>query len=144
MTELCVDASVAVKWAVKGEPFRAQARALLKDAGTKGCKLIAPPFFSCEVDSAIRKRVLDGKMTAAEAQKAYALLDIAPVVTVDLPGMRHRAREIAEQFGQRAVYDATYIALAELRGCEFWTADKLIYETVAPELSYVKYLPDYS
>jgi predicted nucleic acid-binding protein len=57
--------------------------------------------------------------------------------------MRQRAREIAEQFNQRAVYDATYIALAELRGCEFWTADKLIYDAVKATLSFVKYLPDY-
>ncbi len=144
MTELCVDASVVIKWAVKGEPFRAKALALLKEAGVKGFKLIAPPFFSCEVDSAIRKRVFDGKMTATEAQKAYAILDAAPVVTADMPGMRQRAREIAEQFSQRAVYDATYIALAELRGCEFWTADKLIYDAVKTKLSYVKHLPDYA
>lgn len=48
MTEFCVDASIAVKWAVKGEPFRAKARAFLKDAGAKGAKLIAPPFFAGE------------------------------------------------------------------------------------------------
>lgn len=83
-------------------------------------------------------------MTAAEAQKAYAILDAAPVVTADMPGVRQRAREIAEQFSQRTVYDATYIALAELRGCEFWTADKLIYDAVKTKLSYVKHLPDYS
>ncbi|MCI0690631.1 type II toxin-antitoxin system VapC family toxin [candidate division KSB1 bacterium] len=82
-------------------------------------------------------------MVIAEALKAYALLDAAPVVIVDMPGVRQRAREIAEQFNQRAVYDATYIALAELRGCEFWTADKLIYDAVKATLSFVKYLPDY-
>jgi predicted nucleic acid-binding protein len=143
MTEFCVDASIAVKWAIKGGPFRAKARAFLKDAGAKGAKLIAPPFFVCEADSAIRKRVFDGKMTAPEAQKAYAIPDAAPVSIVDAPGMRQRAREIAEQFNQRAVYDATYIVLAELRGCEFWTADKSIYDAVKTTLSYVKYLPDY-
>lgn len=143
MTELCVDASIAVKWAVKGEPFRAKARTFLKDAGAKGVKLIAPPFFACEVDSAIRKRVFDGKMTTKEAQKAYALLDAVPVVIVDAPVVRQRAREIAEQFNQRVVYDATYIPLAESCGCEFWTADKLIFDAVKTTLSYVKYLPDY-
>jgi predicted nucleic acid-binding protein len=143
MTELCVDASVAVKWAVKGEPFRAKARTLLKDSGAKGVKLIAPPFFIWEVDSAIRKRIFDGKMAVAEAQKAYAILDAAPVVILDVTGMRQRAREIAGQFNQRAVYDSTYIALAEARGCEFWTADKLIYDAVKASLPFVKHLPDY-
>ncbi len=72
MTERCVDASIAVKWAVKGEPFRAKARTFLSDAGASGIRLIAPPNFTSEVDSAIRKRVFDGRMSATEAQKAYA------------------------------------------------------------------------
>lgn len=36
-----------------------------------------------------------------------------------------------------------YAALAELRGCEFWTADKVFYDAVKAVLSFVKYLPDY-
>jgi len=41
------------------------------------------------------------------------------------------------------VYDATYAALAELRGCEFWTADKAFDDAVKAALPFVKYLPDY-
>jgi predicted nucleic acid-binding protein len=37
---------------------------------------------------------------------------------------------MAERFNQRAVYDATYAALAELHGAEFWTADKAFYDAV--------------
>jgi predicted nucleic acid-binding protein len=143
MIERCVDASIAVKWAVKGEPFRARARALLRDSGVLGITLIAPLSFNPEVDSAIRKRVFDGKMTLAEAKKGYAILDVAPIQIVDVPGVRQRAREIAEKFNQRFVYDATYAALAEIRGCEFWTADKIFYDTVKATLPFVKYLPDY-
>ncbi|OGO40180.1 MAG: hypothetical protein A2Z04_03400 [Chloroflexi bacterium RBG_16_57_9] len=143
MNECCVDASIAVKWAVKGEPFRAKAKAFLKGTTASGLKLIAPPVFASEVDSAIRKRVYDGKVAAAEARKAYAVLDAAPVKIMDAPGLRQRAREIAEQFNQRFVYDATYAALAELRGCEFWTADKVFFEAVGATLTFVKYLPEY-
>ena len=143
MTEHCVDASIAVKWAVKGEPFRAKARAFLRDAGVSGIRLIVPPIFISEADSAIRKRVFDGEMIANEARKAYAILDTAPVEVVDMSGVRQRAREIAEQFNQRFVYDAMYAALAELRGCEFWTADKTFYGAVKAALTFVKYLPDY-
>ena len=141
--ERCVDASIAVKWAVKGEPFRAKALAFLRDAGASGIRLIAPPNFISEVDSAIRKRVFNGRMSAAEAKKAYPILDAAPVEIVDMPGMLQSAREIAEQFNQRFVYDASYAALAELRGCEFWTADKEFYDAVRVKLTFVKYLPDY-
>lgn len=61
MTERCVDASIAVKWAVKGEPFRAKALAFLRDAGIRGIRLIAPPIYTSEADSAICKRVFDGR-----------------------------------------------------------------------------------
>ena len=71
MTEHCVDASIAVKWAVKGEPFRAKARAFLRDAGVSGIRLIVPPIFISEADSAIRRRVFNGEMIANEARKAY-------------------------------------------------------------------------
>jgi predicted nucleic acid-binding protein len=143
MTEHCVDASIALKWAVKGEPFRAKARAFLRDVGVRGIRLIVPPIFISEADSAIRKRVFDGEMIANEARKAYVILDAAPVEVIDMSGVRQRAREIAEQFNQRFVYDATFAALAELRGCEFWTADKTFYDAVKAALTFVKYLPDY-
>ncbi len=73
MTECCIDASIAVKWAVKKEPHRKKARAFLKDAGAKGMILIAPAIFISEADSAICKRIYDSKMTSDEARKAYAI-----------------------------------------------------------------------
>jgi predicted nucleic acid-binding protein len=135
---------VAVKWALKGEPFRVTALALLRDALKGRVKLIAPPDFISEVDSAVRKRVYEGRLLAAEARKAYAYLNLVPVRVVDVPGMRQRARDLAEQFNQRTVYDAMYTALAELRGCDYWTADTTYYEAVRGRLRFVKFLPHYT
>lgn len=70
-------------------------------------------------------------------------LDKIPVRLYTHPHLRQRTREIAEQFNLRTVYDASYAALAELGGCEFWTADKVFYETVKVTLTFVKYMPDY-
>jgi len=53
------------------------------------------------------------------------------------------ARNIARSFNQPKIYDSLYAALAELRGCEFWTADKTFYDAVKSTLSFVRYLPDY-
>lgn len=63
MSELCIDASVAVKLVLKGEPFRSKARQLLKDCVVNNITLIAPPFFASETDTVIRKRVYDGKLS---------------------------------------------------------------------------------
>ena len=143
MSELCIDASVVVKLVLKGEPHRATARRLLKDCLVNGVTLIAPPFFEVEVDTVIRKRVQDGRLSLTDAKQAFAGLDKVPVQLLAHSLLRQRTREIAEQFNLRTVYDATYAALAELHGCEFWTADKVFYDTVKAVLTFVKYLPDY-
>lgn len=143
MPERCVDANIAVKWFIKGEAFRRKALKLLRESQAAGITLIAPPLFEMETDSVIQTRMVDGRTTPAVADRTLALLDTAPVVIATHPRLRQRAREIARQFHQRKVYDATYAALAELRGCEFWTADKVFYDAVKTVLSFVKYLPDY-
>ena len=143
MSELCIDASVVVKLVLKGEPHRASARRLVRDSLVNQVTLIAPPFFEVEADTVIRKRVCNGSLSLVEARQAFAGLDKVPVKPGTHPRLRHRTREIAEQFNFRAVYDSSYAALAELRGCEFWTADKVFYDTVKPVLTFVRYLPDY-
>jgi len=119
MSELCIDTSVVVKLVLKGEPHRVTARRLLKDCLVNGVTLIAPPFFEVEVDTVIRKRVQDGRLSLTDAKQAFAGLDKVPVQLLAHSLLRQRTREIAEQFNLRTVYDATYAALAELHGCEF-------------------------
>ncbi|MCI0486406.1 MAG: type II toxin-antitoxin system VapC family toxin [Blastocatellia bacterium] len=143
MVERCIDASVAVKWFIKGEAFRHKAIKLLRESQAAGIMLIAPPLFEMETDSIIQTRLVEGRTTADVADKTLDLLLSAPVVIVTHPQLRQRARQIARQFHQRKVYDATYAALAEIRGCEFWTADKVFYDDVKAVLSFVKYLPSY-
>jgi predicted nucleic acid-binding protein len=75
MSELCIDASVAVKLVLKGESHRVTARRLLKTCIVNNVTLIAPPLFASETDTAIRKRVYDGKLSAADAKKAFVGLD---------------------------------------------------------------------
>ncbi len=86
---------------------------------------------------------MEGRTTPEVADRTFVLLDSAPVGIVTHPRLRQRAREIARQFKQRKVYDSTYAALADLRGGEFWTADKVFYDAVKAALPFVKYLPDY-
>jgi predicted nucleic acid-binding protein len=144
MPELCVDANIAIKWFIKGEFMRHKALKLFSESVTNGITLIAPPLFESETDSIIQTRIFENRVTWDIADKTYKLLDNAPVAIVTHPLMRQRSREIAKQFNQRKVYDATYAALAELRNCDLWTADKAFYEAVKDALSFVKYLPNYT
>jgi len=141
--EVCVDASLAVKWVVK-ESYDEEALALLEKWRIGKVELIAPAFFEVEVDSIIRKKVAVRKtLTESEGDAAFELLRHLPIKIQSLPNQRQRAWELAKELAQSTIYDTTYLALAELSGCEFWTADKRLYNSVKNKLHFVKWLGEY-
>jgi predicted nucleic acid-binding protein len=143
MPERCVDASVAIKWVLKSEMWRKNARRFLRDSAKANFTLIAPPLYEYETESVLQRQVYSGLLTIVEADAALKQLAVIGVQIVTHPNMVKRAREIARQFSQPRIYDSLYAALSELRDCEFWTADKAFYSAVMKALPFVKYLPDY-
>jgi predicted nucleic acid-binding protein len=142
-TEVCVDASLAVK-AVVAEADSNKADALFDRWADDGNQLIAPVFFEVETDSILRQKVvLRRELTPDQADIAFAKLQALPIRQISLSGQRQRAWEIATQFGFATVYDASYLALAQLRGCEFWTADERLFNQVKDGLAFVKWLGNY-
>ena len=142
MSEVVTDASLIIKPILR-EAMRFQARQFIADCKATETQMIAPPIFESEIDSIIRRHVFEDSLTSADGGAAYLALALVPVQIVTPPGLRQRAREIAAQADQRAVYDSTYAALAELRGCEFWTADRAFYNAVHNDLPFVHYLAEY-
>lgn len=101
MTEQVVDVSVAIKWVVKGEPFRNKARQLLRDARLKGTILIAPPLLEYEVESNLQRRLRYGRATIAAVDASLAAFYAIRVQIVTHSNMVRRAREIARQVQPR-------------------------------------------
>ena len=144
MTEVCVDASLAIKVVVP-ESGSDKADALFEQWASEETQLIAPVFVEVETDSILRQKVsLRGELTLDQAQRAFASLQGLPIKTTHSPEQRERAWEIAREFQFPTVYDATYLALAELRGCEFWTADEKLFKQVRDKLTFVQWLGNYS
>jgi predicted nucleic acid-binding protein len=141
--EKCIDANVALKWVIKGEPYRRRALKLLHDATRLGVILIAPPMYEYEVESVLQSRFLHKKTTLAEVDASLAFLEKVGVQLITMPTLVKRAREIARKYNQPQIYDSLYAALAELRGCEFWTADKKFCDAIKGGLPFVKYLAHY-
>ena len=141
--EVCVDASLAVKVVVT-EPDSDKADALFDEWANEGKQLIAPAFFEVETDSILRQKVaLRKELTPEQAEAAFAKLQTLPIQQIAVLGQRQRAWEMAADYGFATVYDATYLALAELRGCEFWTADERLFNRVKDTLTFVKWLQNY-
>ena len=143
-TEVCVDASLAIKVVVP-EAESDKADALFDRWAGEGIQLIAPVFFEVETDSILRQKVsLRQELTVAQAQRAFASLQGLPIKTTHSREQRERAWEIAREFRFPTVYDATYLALADLRQCEFWTADEKLFKQVRNKLTFVQWLGNYS
>ena len=65
-------------------------------------------------------------------------------VQLAMPAELHqRALELADAYGLPAVYDAFYLALAQLLGCAFWTADQNLVNTLPDRLPFVRWLGHY-
>lgn len=144
MTEYVIDASVATKWVVQGEPHRNRARALLRDAIADGIYLIGPPLLEYEVESDLQRRLYHRRASVSVVDESLRSFYAIGVEIVDDGDVVERARDIARRFAQERIYDAVYAALADLRGCDFWTADKRFYDAVQADLPLVRYLPDYA
>ena len=116
MTDLVIDASVAVKWVVQ-EPGTQEALALRK------ARLAAPDLIIPECANILWKKHRLGQLTSAEASAAAQLLERADMELVAMGAQLHRATELAIELDHPA-YDCFYIALALDKGCAFATADQ--------------------
>lgn len=139
---ICVDASVALKL-VLPEDHHDQAKGLFSDSSQKGIRLIAPVFFAFEVDSVIRNHVARGLLSEDAGDAAFDTLRSLPVRLVSDPDQRILAWQLAKQLDLPTIYDASYLALAQIRGCEFWTADQRLYRKVRSKLAFVRWIGTY-
>ncbi|MBM3240400.1 type II toxin-antitoxin system VapC family toxin [Candidatus Poribacteria bacterium] len=92
MPERVIDASVAVKWVMKGESHRRQARKLLRESLVARIRLIAPPLFENEIESVIQEEVFFGHVSVMDADKALRALDNAGVQIIYDPRVKEHAR----------------------------------------------------
>lgn len=148
MSRTVFDASAALAFALQDEPKHAAAVAMVRALAAQDVTLCAPALFAYEVDSVIRLRVWKGTMNEADAAAARAIVD-ALAVEIEYDGSdRARAFQIARDYEQPRVYDASYAAHAQARGLDLITTDKPFFEAVngpkrpkaAPPLAFVKLL----
>jgi predicted nucleic acid-binding protein len=118
MSNLVVDASVAVKWLIQ-EPLSDKAIAVL----ARPEALIAPDLLVAEVANVLWKKVRSGELTEIVALERFAALRSMGLDLRPSPPLAARALSFAIE-AKRTVYDALYLALAEQEDCLFVTADE--------------------
>jgi predicted nucleic acid-binding protein len=140
---IVVDTSIVLKW-VLDEPDSATALALLNRWINEGTVIQAPALLTYEVANALFQRVRKGEITADKARQALedVLLPELELNFLEYTELSKRAIAMAQQYSLPATYDAHYLALAEYKKCEYWTADTHLWNAVGDKLSWVRRLSD--
>ncbi len=139
-----VDTSIAIKWVLREDDSQT-AFALLTEWTDKDFQVIAPALLAYEVANGLYKKIRKGEISLARAREALAevlLIGLELDFSQD-PTLSTRAIELANQYGLSAAYDAHYLALAESEGCEFWTADKRLWNAISGKLAWVRWMGNY-
>jgi len=136
---VCVDASVIIHWLVP-QQVRPEVYELVDGWIEDGVELIGPSLLFSEVISVLRMQVHRGTLDAEDADRLVWLFLRLGIRRVDSVTLYRRAFELATRFGHARAYDAHYLAAAEAEGCELWTSDRPLYESVRTELPLVKHI----
>jgi len=139
-----VDASLALKW-VLAEPDSHTAVILLNQWTDEGISIIAPALFTYEVTNTFYRQVVAGKLTYEEAKQGLTdLFSIGVLLKFSIyEDISTQAMEFAHQLNLPTTYDAHYLALALHENCEYWTADKRLWNIVKGKFSWVRWFSDY-
>lgn len=138
---VCVDASLILRILVP-EPLTEQALALWATWQQGQRAPIAPSLLAFEVTASLRRYVYLKRITPVQGEHAFAQFLQMEIQLSQRPALFRLAWELAKAFNQPRAYDTTYLALAQLHHCDFWTADRKLYNAVHTQLPWVKWVGD--
>ena len=141
MVAVCLDASLVLAWLLP-EQLSGAAFVLKERWDEEGAELVAPSLVQMEVPSSLRQAVYRGRITideGDEALKAFLEMDIR---ICQPEGLLGRAWELGKAVNAPRLYDLYYLALAEMEGCELWTADRRLVNLAGSHSAAAKWVGD--
>ena len=132
MKRFVIDASVALKWCLplEKEDFVAEAEALLTSFRNNEVAFFVPDLFWLEIENALWKAVLKGRVLLSQAEKGFAKITDLGIPTVPSFDLVPQALELAVAHS-RSVYDSTYVVLALKANANLVTADERLANALA-------------
>lgn len=136
-----IDASAAGKWHLQDEAHTTEADDVRRDLQNGDIELVAPSLISVEVGAAIRRAVIRGRLSIAQAA---ASLDEIPSWGVQLidPPLLTEALSLSQRFGC-SFYDSIYLALADDLGVPLIHADEKLRRALAGRFTLEMWIEDY-
>ena len=138
---VCVDANLTLKLLLR-EPDSDKVNSLWDSWLLNGCHIAAPPLLPIEVTAVLRKSVYRGRLAARDGWEMLQKVPALGVAILNFDDLHQRAWVLAEKLNRPTAYDTHYVALAEWLNCDFWTADRRLYNAAAPTLPWVHILDE--
>lgn len=136
-----VDASFALKL-VLPEEYSERVRQVWKSWIKKGTDISAPYLFAYEVVSVLRHKVYRGELSPEEGEVAFLAINAQGIRLLHVEGLEQVAWDLAREFNRPAAYDTSYLALAQVLDCEFWTADVKLKNAVSGNFHHLRWVGD--
>jgi predicted nucleic acid-binding protein len=126
-----IDANVAIK-AILPNTLQGHCRALVQTFAE--VQPVAPALWVYETTSAISKAVHFEQLTGKEGRQALEQVD-ALGIRLFVPDIEQNriAYEWTLRLKRASAYDSFYLALAQALECDFWTADKRLFNALKDE-----------
>jgi predicted nucleic acid-binding protein len=138
---VAADASVVVKLYF-AEEYSAQARALFGDAEQGNETTIAPHLLAAEFVNIVRRKMRREGVPLARASAVIDEFLTLPIEFHAEPDIYREAILLTERYSLSG-FDAQYVALAQLAGCDLWAADERMRGAIRGRLPFVKWIGDY-
>ena len=140
MTTVVLDSSILLASVLVDEPLTTEAQRVLTEWSTANVELAAPRLFRSELIAVIRKAVFQKRITADHGDLLLDETLAYPVAFHDDNALLKRAYALATRFNLPRTYDAQYLALAKTLNCEFWTADKVLFNSIRSQFGHIRWL----
>ncbi|WP_299285688.1 type II toxin-antitoxin system VapC family toxin [Thermoflexus sp.] len=136
---ICVDASVVVAL-VTPESQSERALTLWTTWMSRETQVVAPGLLRYELASALWRKAVRGLMQMEDARRALEVALSLDITFLDPPELPLKAFDLASRLNRPTTYDMCYLALTEIVGGEFWTADERLYNAVREAFPAIRWL----
>ena len=141
MKKVVLDASVILKWYLPDESYGEKALSLLHGHIAKELDVLSPSLLEYEVINGLMIAQKRGRVKEEKILSAIEGFVELGIRLVNLSRFYARIFKYCSVY-KRSVYDASYLALAEVEGISLITADEGLYNSIRKDLKWVKWLGD--
>jgi predicted nucleic acid-binding protein len=143
-SEVVVDASLVIKWVIH-EQDSGKALSLLANWTANNVVIHVPALLAYELTNLLYRRTCRNEIDLLKAKEIFSKLMTSELSLYfsQEASLGLQALELAHRFRLPATYDAHYLALAQSKKCDLWTADARLWAAIQGQVTWVHWLGDY-